>query len=150
MDKPLASNPTFSALKGEHLPNAIVFAACFGLLAFALALTPPHQGISDVRFGETYLPSVCTFYNLTGHTCPGCGLVRSVTAVAHGDLSASLAFHRMGWLVFIYILLQMVYRGVLLFVPAWRARAERAGKHLIYGLIVLAVMLMLNWLISFM
>jgi hypothetical protein len=148
MNEPHPTGVTLSSLKGEQLPNLIVLVVGFGLLAGALVLTPPHPGTPDVRLGGVYLPSVCTFYNLTGHSCPGCGLVRSVTAMAHGDLATSLAFHRLGWLVFAYIFVQMVYRGAVVFLPAWRTRIGRFGRHLYYGLIILASMLTFNWLVT--
>jgi hypothetical protein len=137
-----------SLVKGDQLPNLIVFVVCSCLLVGALILTPPHPGTPDVRLGQIPLPSVCTFKNLTGLPCPGCGLVRSITAMAHGDLTTSIANHRLGWLAVAYIFIQFMYRLVLLLIPAWRTRFEYYGKHLYRGLIILAVLFVLNWIVT--
>jgi hypothetical protein len=148
VSEPRAAGASTSSLKGDQLPNLIVFLVCFCLLAGALILTPPHSGTPDVRLGNANLPSVCTFKNLTDLPCPGCGLVRSVTAVMHGDLGTSVANHRLGWITAVYIFIQLAYRLVLLAIPAWRARVERRGKQLHRGLIVLAVLFALNWIVT--
>jgi hypothetical protein len=132
--------------RGDQLPNLIVFAACFCLLAGALILNPPDPVSHQVTFGEQHMPSLCTFKNLTGLPCPGCGLVRSVTAIVHGDIAGSLAYHRLGWLVFIYIAAQLLYRLVLLAIPRRQDVVERYGRYLLHGLIVVAVLLVLNWI----
>jgi hypothetical protein len=38
----------------------------------------------------------CTFHSLTGHSCPTCGMTRSLHALAHGDLQAALEHHPLG------------------------------------------------------
>src|SRR5689334_15599836 len=45
------------------------------------------------------LPTLCGSRALFGVDCPGCGLTRSTIALAAGDLSQSLQFHRIGWLM---------------------------------------------------
>ncbi len=42
----------------------------------------------------------CAFRDLTGHSCPTCGLTRSLHAVSHGELLVSLHYHLMGPLLF--------------------------------------------------
>lgn len=37
--------------------------------------------------------SVCLFRRITGISCPGCGLTRSMAHLAKGDLSAGLRMH---------------------------------------------------------
>jgi len=46
-------------------------------------------------------PTLCTFRNLTGYDCPGCGLTRSVVAFLHGDLGGSLRAHPLGAILFV-------------------------------------------------
>ncbi len=48
--------------------------------AYLFAVTPETSG--------RYLP--CPLYTLTGTYCPGCGGLRSVHALMHGDLALSL------------------------------------------------------------
>jgi hypothetical protein len=132
-------------LKGDQIPNLIVFAACFSLLAGALLLDPPDPVFHKITLGEQHMPSLCTFKNLTGLPCPGCGLVRSITAFVHGDIAGSLACHRLGWLAFIYIAAQMLYRLILLVIPKRRDYFARYGTYLTRGLIVVMALLVLNW-----
>jgi hypothetical protein len=135
-----------ASARGELLPNLIVFFACFGLLAGALILNPPDPVTHNVSLSNQHLPSVCTFKNLTGLPCPGCGLVRSVTAMVHGNISGSIAYHRLGWLVLFYIVAQMVYRFVLLAIPKRYNYVKRFSKPLQYALIIVASFLVLNWI----
>ena len=49
-------------------------------------------------------PSFCPFRVWSGLPCPGCGLTRSVVALAHGDLAGSLYFHPLGVAVVLALL----------------------------------------------
>ena len=49
-------------------------------------------------------PSVCTFRNLTGQGCPGCGLTRSICALSEGRLLDSFKLHVCGPLVILIAL----------------------------------------------
>ena len=42
----------------------------------------------------------CFFHSLTGHSCLTCGMTRSLYAIAHGNLTASMQYHIFGPLVF--------------------------------------------------
>jgi len=57
-----------------------------------------------VREFVSTAPSVCTFRNLTGQGCPGCGLTRSVCALSEGRLLDSLRLHVCGPLVYLIAL----------------------------------------------
>ncbi|MGD9637130.1 MAG: DUF2752 domain-containing protein, partial [Pirellulales bacterium] len=93
--------------------------AAIVLLAFLLRTD------SGGRVGPTWLPSIklpemCGSRALFGIECPGCGLTRSFIALAHGDLAGSLAYHRVGWLLALAVLLQFPYR-------VWMLREMRTG-----------------------
>ncbi len=45
-------------------------------------------------------PALCASKRLFGISCPGCGMVRSVTAFAQGRFGESLRYHLFGPLVF--------------------------------------------------
>lgn len=138
--------PTAS-LKADQLPNVIVFAVCFCLLFTAVILAPPDPVTQNVTLRNQHLPSLCTFKNLTGLPCPGCGLVRSITALVHGDVAGSIAHHRLGWLIFVLIFSQMIYRLILLMNIMRRAYADRIGGILKYGIIIIAILLVMNWIL---
>ncbi|MCK4303424.1 MAG: DUF2752 domain-containing protein [Candidatus Eisenbacteria sp.] len=44
---------------------------------------------------QSYLPH-CLFHSLTGHSCPSCGLTRSLHTLLHGDVRAAFGFHALG------------------------------------------------------
>lgn len=64
------------------------------------------------------VPVLCTWRRLTGESCPGCGLTRSFTLVAHGRLLEAWSAHRLGPLAFLVIAAQVPWR-------AWRLWAHR-------------------------
>ena len=47
----------------------------------------------------------CVFHSLTGHSCLTCGMTRSLNAISHGELIASIRYHLFGPVVFIGMLL---------------------------------------------
>jgi hypothetical protein len=55
-------------------------------------------------------PELCQSRAWFGWECPGCGLTRSFIYLAHGDIAASLAVHRVGWLLALLVVLQVPYR----------------------------------------
>jgi hypothetical protein len=69
-------------------------------------------------------------------------------AAARGDLSDSLRHHRLGWLLMLYALLQVVRHGAWLGVPSLRATLTRPGRWLDLGMVPIGVMLLLNWFLT--
>ncbi len=56
------------------------------------------------------LPELCGSRLWFGVECPGCGLTRSLIALAAGDLAASVSYNRVGWVMALAVLLQFPYR----------------------------------------
>lgn len=79
----------------------------------ALAVAAPPDGLGF---------SICSFYNLTGIPCPGCGLTRSVSATLHGQLPLALYFNPFG--------IPIALCGAALAMSAlWRALAQWILRH---------------------
>ena len=72
----------------DGLPGRLVFFAIMSGLLAAVLLYDPRGG-----------PATCTSRVLFGLPCPGCGMTRSVTAMARGRLAESLEVHLFGPLV---------------------------------------------------
>jgi hypothetical protein len=123
----------------------VVVGVCLGLLLLTAALAGLASTDRGLRVGGERLPSLCLLRNTTGLPCPGCGLTRSWVDLARGDLRASLAHHRLGWLVMLYVALQAARHGAWLAAPGWRPRLDRFGGWLDRSLIVLAGALLVNW-----
>jgi hypothetical protein len=131
--------------EGELITQLVVIFFCSGILLGGLVLSPPDAGSSYLRIGPIPIPDTCSFKNLTGLPCPGCGLTRSIVAGLHGDFKASLMYHRLGLLTLAYVCLQFLYRLILIFVPPLRVHVFALGKILNRGIIALVVLYILNW-----
>ena len=133
---------------GERNLHLLVLALCLGLIGAALVLGPAgssDQAGGGVTLAGHHLPEVCAFKRVTGLPCPGCGLTRSWVAAVHGDLAASLAFHRLGWLVLLYVVLQALRHGAWLVFVQPRETVERVGRWLDRGIIPLFALLLIAW-----
>jgi hypothetical protein len=131
---------------GDNASGLIVLAACLSILAGALILSPAQPGIDAVQLGGNAIPSLCTFRNITGLPCPGCGLTRSIVAAAHTEFSASINHHRLGLAALGYILFQIAYQLTWFILPSLRNRISGVEKLLGRGLISLGILLALNWI----
>jgi len=114
-----------------------------GMLLLALVLAGIQACLPSASISR--LPVLCAFRRTTGIPCPGCGLTRSWVALAGGHFRESLAFHRMGWLVMLYVALQALRHGLWLWLPGKRSFVDSWGRRLDWGLLVLALLLFLNW-----
>jgi len=135
-------------LKADLAPHLVILIICCGIIAAALIITPAKTEISYLKIGSIPLPDTCIFHNLTGLPCPGCGLSRSIVAAAHGEIINSFSHHRLGLLTLAYILLQFVFRlGWILF-PEYGLRFSRTGRYIDRGIIGLAVLFGINWILT--
>lgn len=69
------------------------FLAAMTALLAAAFLLPPGRG-----------PALCLSRQVFGLPCPGCGMMRSVSAFAQGRIEESIRFHLFGPLVFAALL----------------------------------------------
>jgi hypothetical protein len=101
--------------------HRLALAASIAVLALAWGLKlKPSGAVGGAWLPLDSLPPLCGSRLLLGVSCPGCGLTRSFVALASGDFSRSLEFHRLGWLVFGLTVAQLPYR-------AWRLSQLRRG-----------------------
>jgi len=111
-------------------------------------LTPPKNNSPYVQIGNIQLPGMCTFRSVTGIPCPGCGLLRSMVSAMHGDVAKSIEYHRLGLITLLYVFLQFLFRlGILIF-PVLAIRFSRADSYLNRGIILLAVLFAMNWILT--
>ena len=54
----------------------------------------------------------CYFHEITGHSCPSCGLTRSFHAIAHLNFQQSIEFHPMGMIIY-FVLLVLLLKATL-------------------------------------
>jgi hypothetical protein len=135
-------------MKRHFLPNLVIFGLCAGILAGCFILAPPEKGNPHVRIGQFPLPGICTFRSVTGIPCPGCGLLRSMVSGMHGDVKKSLEYHRLGLLTLFYVTLQFLFRSVVLLFPVLTSRLSRFEGCLNRGIILLAVLFGIDWMVK--
>jgi len=76
----------------------IFLAAVFlGLILFPFIISPAPAGIIT-----------CKFHQITGHSCPTCGMTRSLVALTHLHLKEAFLYHLFGPLVYIIFLVSFI------------------------------------------
>jgi Protein of unknown function (DUF2752) len=86
----------------------------------------------------------CPFKLIFSYPCPFCGLSRSFVALAHGDISTSLHYHILGWLM----ALAYVTAFILFITAILRKSAPVVEKKsFIISCQVLAAVFVLSWLV---
>jgi len=73
---------------------AVVF---LGLILFPFIISPAPAGIIT-----------CKFHQITGHSCPTCGMTRSLVALTHFHLKEAFSYHLFGPLVYIIFLVSFI------------------------------------------
>ncbi len=111
----------------------ILFAALL-IIALAGLLRLNNSGEVKAPFWGT-LPGICTWKNLIGVDCPGCGLTRCFVEIAHGKWSNGWKFNPAGFLIFGMVIYQIPFRGLQL----WRLKTGKQDcRHNIYLVNVVA------------
>ena len=131
---------TTAAQRRRHWEMLIV-----SLIAIALSFVLFIRADGRVALhglGQFPAPESCLSHSLFGIDCPACGLTRSFIELAAGHWSASLTYHRLGWMMALAVLLQLPYRGVCLLTN--RSLARPITSTVAFALIAA---LLLNWLI---
>lgn len=116
------------------------------VITLSLALTVGESGhVQSELLPGVPFPMMCGSRALLGVECPGCGLTRSFVSLASGDLHASLAYHRLGWLLAAAVVAQLPYRLYLL----WELRHKTPERRwpVWFGR-VLIFLLIANWLVG--
>ena len=85
-------------------PRIWAAAALLGLAAAAVLF------FFDPAVTRIFAP--CPFHSLTGYHCPGCGSLRAVHALLHGELRAAFALNPL-------MVLSIPFLGLLAWKPRW-------------------------------
>jgi len=84
-----------------------VLAICGTALIATFVFTPGRDGLS--LLGLRW-PMRCWLHETLGIRCSLCGMSRSFSSLAHGDIASALAFHRLGPALFVLFCLEVPYR----------------------------------------
>jgi hypothetical protein len=126
---------------GEWLVHSLILAAAVAVpLLGACMTTLSGEQVAFAGLERFPLPALCASRWL-GVQCPTCGITRSVIALMHGNLQESLAFHRFGWMVLLFVAGQIPYRVLRLLRPHQRLpRLERFGIGMLLAIGVVVVL----------
>ncbi len=106
----------------DRWTDAALLLGSAAVVGLAFALTPSDTAVS---LGGHELPPLCLIKALTGQDCLGCGLTRSFTFTAEGQLPEAFERHRLGPPLFLLVAAQIPYRLWALLRPAGAAPAAR-------------------------
>lgn len=98
---------TGAATPSSHEPGA----RSRGRLAAFAVLTAAFVAASFWKPSDDG-PVVCGFKTATGLACPGCGLTRSLAALAKGEAAVSLKYHAFGSIVALGAVLAWLALGI--------------------------------------
>jgi hypothetical protein len=101
--------------------DAVFLSICGAIVAAAVMLTPSTEAVS---FFGVEVPILCSWRQLTGIPCPGCGLTRSFTFMAHGRFAEAFQLNMLGPPTFLFVAAQVPWRIVRL-VRGSRPRAAQ-------------------------
>jgi hypothetical protein len=91
-----------------------------------------------------HVPHVCLFKLIFRVPCPGCGIIRSLSAFSRGDLLLAWHANPVGPALAVYIVSQMPGRAAAILC----LRTESfAGKYSLYGGKTLTIGLVVMWLL---
>jgi hypothetical protein len=130
-----------STYQGMH--HIVVLAVCIAILTVALLLQANEASLSLLGFKW---PLQCFLYETFGIKCSLCGLTRSLTSMAHGNLHESIRLHHIGPAVFAFVCLQIPYRigAVTIFSEQ---RTKKWTRVNLYIAVLLCAAIFINWLI---
>jgi len=127
------------------LPHLVIFLICFFILTGGFLLNVSGDSIKTAFFSIS-IPEICTFKNLTGLPCPGCGLTRSIVSAVHGNIKESFNYHRLGLLTISYLFAQLIFRLIIIIFPFLLIKYKKISNFLNKGIILLAILFVFNWL----
>jgi len=116
------------------------------VLAVSLAVSVRGSGEAGaVTWLGIELPVLCGSRAWFGIECPGCGLTRSFVALAAGDFTEAYRFHRVGWLLWLAVVMQIPFRVYSL----WEMRTSTLERQWPdwFGYFLIAALLG-NWVLK--
>ena len=134
--------PAKSFVSYQGINHIVILALCIGILALALILKIDETGLTF--FGFKW-PLHCFLYETFGIKCALCGMTRSFSLMAHGNLLESIRLHHLGPAVFAFICLQIPYRiGAMTIFP--EQFINRWTRVNLYIVVLICAGIFVNWL----
>lgn len=122
--------------------HIIILIGCGVILAAAFVF---EAGEIELRLLGWKWPMHCILYHTFGVKCAFCGMSRSFIALADGNFQKAWQYHRLGPILFCFILLQIPYRIWALAIYPKKAVPVVRKFLLLLGTAVL-IAVFFNWL----
>ena len=154
---PAAAPPSARWQSGRPLDrptsDLILLAVAVAVLAASALLSVRGSTQVVLPLVHWSLPGTCSFRQMFGVGCPGCGLTRCFISVAHGELAAAWRFSPLGLVVFGLVAAQLPYRSwrvwrFLRGLPLPTFSSRRTYGMLALWLVVL-LLLVLQWIVRY-
>ncbi len=100
--------------KWARREDYLILASSALILALAFALPAPPDQAPGISLLGTPLNHTCVLKTISGIDCPLCGITRSMVCLGHGRLGSAIAFHPLGPALMIFVIAQVIYRGLRL------------------------------------
>ena len=105
--------------------HSIILTVALFIIALSGWLQLKNSGEIEIPLWGA-LPGICSWKNLTGIECPGCGLTRCFVEIGHGHWDDAWRYNPAGFLIFSLVLYQIPFRGLQLW-RLWDGRQD--AKH---------------------
>ena len=122
--------------------NCTILVVCIVVITISMISQADDLGISVFGF-KWHLH--CINKHLLGINCALCGMTHSFCAIGHGEIARGFEYHRLGPVLFCFILFQIPYRIFAIAVKARRRSLLRKANA--YFAIAVGVALIVNWLV---
>jgi hypothetical protein len=123
--------------------NFAVLIACVCVLGLAFVF---RVDSNDVRIFGFDWPFDCALHKTFNVKCSLCGMTRAFSCLAHGDIIKSFEYHRIGFFLFCFILLQIPYRIWALMIYPGKINTKIVKMNIAMT-ICIAVGILINWTI---
>ena len=131
----------------DPIPHLVILALSVIAVLVARGLDVSSQSQVVIPGVNVSLPELCTYRQLVGHDCPGCGLTRSFVSLANGDAAAAWSYNVVGPIFFVLVLFQIPFRAL----QVWRLTSGRSAVCLgreLWMVWLLVIALLAQWLIG--
>lgn len=123
--------------------HTVILVVCAAVVVGSSVFDADQLGLR--LFGFKW-PIHCALKHTLGVKCALCGITHSFCAMARGDIASAFGYHRLGPVLFAFIIFQIPYRIWAIAISPRRINAKIRKAHTALIAVVIAA-IFINWLI---